>query len=55
MADVLSVGDMTGPGPVDRGQPGAKLHALSDRAGIPLAVGISAVSFAACAVPGGQD
>ena len=27
---------MTGPSPVDRGKPGSKIHALSDRAGLPL-------------------
>ncbi|WP_324197859.1 IS5 family transposase [Nocardia abscessus] len=37
-------GDMTGPSPVDRGKSGSKLHVLSDRAGIPLAVGISAAN-----------
>lgn len=35
---------MTGPSPVDRGKPGSKLHVLPDRAGIPLAVGISSAS-----------
>jgi transposase len=35
---------MTGPNPVDRGKPGSKIHALSDRAGIPLAVGVSAAN-----------
>jgi transposase len=29
---------------VDRGKPGAKIHALSDRAGLPLAVGVSAAN-----------
>lgn len=29
---------------MDRGKPGSKIHALSDRAGIPLAVGISAAN-----------
>ncbi|MFI6166447.1 IS5 family transposase [Nocardia sp. NPDC051052] len=37
-------GDMTGPSPVDRGKAGSKLHVLSDRAGIPLAVAISAAN-----------
>ncbi|GLZ37019.1 IS5 family transposase [Actinokineospora sp. NBRC 105648] len=32
---------MTGPSPVDRGKNGSKIHALSDRAGIPLVVGVS--------------
>jgi transposase len=35
---------MTGPNPTDRGKPGSKIHAVSDRAGIPLAVGISAAN-----------
>jgi hypothetical protein len=35
---------MTGPSPVDRGKAGSKLHVVSDRAGIPLAVGISAAN-----------
>jgi IS5 family transposase len=29
---------------VDRGKPGTKIHALSDRAGLPLAVGVSAAN-----------
>ncbi len=35
---------MTGPSPVDRGKSGSKIHVLSDRAGIPLSVGISAAN-----------
>ncbi len=35
---------MTGPSPVDRGKPGSKLHILTDRAGIPLAVAVSAAN-----------
>ena len=35
---------MTGPSPVDRGKSGSKLHVLTDRAGIPLAVAISAAN-----------
>lgn len=35
---------MTSPNPVDRGKPGSKIHALSDRTGIPLAVGVSAAN-----------
>jgi transposase len=35
---------MTGPSPVDRGKPGSKIHVLSDRAGLPLAVALSAAS-----------
>ncbi|WP_232284153.1 IS5 family transposase [Saccharomonospora glauca] len=37
-------GSLTGPSPVDRGKPGSKIHALSDRAGLPLAVAISAAN-----------
>lgn len=36
-------GSLTGPSPVDRGKPGSKIHVLSDRGGLPLAVTISAV------------
>nr|WP_198286055.1 IS5 family transposase [Saccharomonospora marina] len=37
-------GGLTGPSPVDRGKPGSKIHVLSDRAGMPLTVGISAAN-----------
>ncbi|MFE9320020.1 IS5 family transposase [Nocardia sp. NPDC052278] len=37
-------GDMTAPSPVDRAKSGSKIHVLSDRAGIPLSVGISAAN-----------
>ncbi|ATL72055.1 IS5 family transposase [Nocardia terpenica] len=37
-------GDLTGPSPTDRGKPGSKQHILSDRAGIPLAVAVSAAN-----------
>lgn len=37
-------GGLTGPNPVDRGKPGSKLHVLSDRTGLPLAVGVSAAN-----------
>ena len=37
-------GSLTGPNPVDRGKPGSKIHALSDRAGILLVVGVSAAN-----------
>uniref|UniRef100_UPI0035717205 IS5 family transposase n=1 Tax=Nocardia veterana TaxID=132249 RepID=UPI0035717205 len=37
-------GSMTGPSPVDRGKTGSKIHVLSDRAGIPLSVGVSAAN-----------
>jgi transposase len=35
---------LTGPNPVDRAKPGSKLHVLSDAAGLPLVVGISAAN-----------
>jgi len=35
---------MTGPSPVDRGKPGSKIHVLSDREGLPLAVAVSAAN-----------
>ncbi|QWF76979.1 IS5 family transposase IS1647 [Amycolatopsis sp. CA-230715] len=35
---------MTGPNPVDRGKAGSKIHVLSDRAGLPLAVAVSAAN-----------
>ncbi|MEG8184652.1 IS5 family transposase [Nocardia terpenica] len=37
-------GPLTGPSPVDRGKSGSKIHVLSDRAGTPLSVGISAAN-----------
>ncbi|PPJ35434.1 IS5/IS1182 family transposase [Nocardia nova] len=37
-------GPLTGPSPVDRGKSGSTIHVLSDRAGIPLSVGISAAN-----------
>ncbi|MFQ6268180.1 IS5 family transposase [Kutzneria viridogrisea] len=37
-------GDLTGPSPVDRGKPGSKIHAMSERGGLPLAVVISAAN-----------
>jgi transposase len=36
---------MTGPSPVDRGKPGSKIHALSDRTGLPISVAISAANI----------
>lgn len=38
-------GSLTGPNPVDRGKPGSKIHAVSDRAGLPLAVAVSAANL----------
>jgi transposase len=35
---------LTGPNPVDRGKPGSKLHVLTDAAGLPLAVAVSAAT-----------
>jgi transposase len=35
---------LTGPSPVDRGKPGSKIHALSDRGGLPISVGVSAAN-----------
>lgn len=35
---------MTGPSPVDRGKTGSKIHVLSDRAGLPLALAVSAAN-----------
>jgi hypothetical protein len=35
---------LTRPNPVDRGKPGSKIHALSDHAGLPLTVGVSAAN-----------
>jgi hypothetical protein len=37
-------GDLTGPNPVDRGKPGSKIHAMTDRGGIPLTVLITAAN-----------
>jgi IS5 family transposase len=35
---------LTGPNPVDRGKSGSKIHVLTDRVGIPLAVAVSAAN-----------
>ncbi|WP_433208740.1 IS5 family transposase [Nocardia sp. CA-107356] len=37
-------GSMTGSNPVDRGKAGSKIHVMSDRAGLPLSVAISAAN-----------
>ncbi|QSY49501.1 transposase [Streptomyces griseocarneus] len=37
-------GELAGPSPVDRGKPGSKMHILSDAAGLPLRVGLSAAN-----------
>ena len=37
-------GELTGPNPVDRGKSGSKIHLLTDRAGLPISVGISAAN-----------
>jgi transposase len=44
MTSSALTGPLTGPNPVDRGKPGSKIHALSDCAGLPLAVGVSAAN-----------
>jgi hypothetical protein len=36
---------LTDPNPVDRGKPGSKLHVLTDRSGLPLAVAVSAATI----------
>jgi hypothetical protein len=38
-------GTLTGPNPVDRGKKGSKLHVLSDAAGLPLVVAVSAANI----------
>lgn len=38
-------GSLTGPNPVDRGKPGSKIHILTDRAGLPLSLAISAANL----------
>jgi hypothetical protein len=37
-------GALTGPSPVDRGKPGSKIHAVTERGGLPLATTISAAN-----------
>jgi transposase len=37
-------GELTGPNPVDRGKPGSKIHALSERTGLPLTALVSAAN-----------
>jgi transposase len=37
---------VTGRNPTDRGRPGSKHHVLTDRQGIPLAVGLSPANYA---------
>jgi transposase len=37
-------GDLTGPSPVDRGKPGSKIHAVSDRNGLPLHADVCAAN-----------
>jgi len=37
-------GNLTGRSPVDRGKPGSKIHAVSDRNGLPLTVLVSAAN-----------
>jgi transposase len=37
-------GSLTGPSPAGRAKPGSKVHVLSDRSGLPLAVALSAAN-----------
>jgi transposase len=37
-------GSLTGPSPVDRGKPRSRIHVLSDRAGLPLSLALSATN-----------
>ncbi|GAA3113058.1 hypothetical protein GCM10020001_035090 [Nonomuraea salmonea] len=37
-------GELTGPNPVDRGKKGSKIHLITERSGLPLAVAISAAN-----------
>ncbi|GAA3115774.1 hypothetical protein GCM10020001_039110 [Nonomuraea salmonea] len=39
-----SKGELTGPNPVDRGKKGSKIHLITERSGLPLAVAISAAN-----------
>ncbi|WP_193518775.1 IS5 family transposase, partial [Nocardiopsis kunsanensis] len=41
----LKGGDLTGPNPVDRGKKGAKIHLITDRAGLPLSMAISGANL----------
>jgi len=34
-------GELTGPNPADRGKYGSKIHLITERAGLPLSIGIS--------------
>ncbi len=38
-------GSLTGPNPTDRAKAGSKIHVLTDRAGLPLALGVSAANL----------
>ena len=38
-------GSLTGPNPVDRGKSGSKIHVLTDRNGLPLALAVSAANL----------
>ncbi len=38
-------GSLTGPNPVDRGKPGSKIHVLTDRNGLPLALSVSGANL----------
>ncbi|WSL51234.1 IS5 family transposase [Streptomyces sp. NBC_01267] len=38
-------GELTGPNPVDRGKKGSKIHLITDRAGLPISIGISGANM----------
>ncbi|MDP9613698.1 hypothetical protein JOF35_006036 [Streptomyces demainii] len=38
-------GDLTGPNPVDRGKKGSKIHLITERAGLPISIGISGANL----------
>ncbi len=40
----FQTGPLTGPNPTDRGKNGSKIHLVTDRSGLPVAVGISAAN-----------
>lgn len=44
MSPVRTRHSLTGPSPVDRGKAGSEIHVLSDRAGLPLSVAVSAAN-----------
>ncbi|MFG1755712.1 IS5 family transposase [Streptosporangium sandarakinum] len=40
----MKKGELTGPNPVDRGKNGTKIHMITERAGLPISVAISAAN-----------